>query len=91
MKLTPEEQEQIAEALNLGESQRSSGCASVNGSAADAAVDVRDALKLLNDSWIRRNEHRLGAIGAQDMERVRIYLTSALRKLPNRPDQRPGQ
>lgn len=33
MKLTTEEQEQIAEALTLGESQRSSGCASVNCSA----------------------------------------------------------
>jgi hypothetical protein len=34
MKLTPEETEQVAEALTLGESKRSSGCASVNGSAA---------------------------------------------------------
>lgn len=44
MKLTPEEQEQIAEALTMGESRRSSGCASVNGYAS-RPVTLKDRVR----------------------------------------------
>ena len=53
------------------------------GSAADAAVDVRDALSLLDSPHIRANQHRLGVLGSQDIELVKSYLLSAQGKLPN--------
>ncbi len=50
--------------------------------AKDAAIDVRDALKLLKDPHIQANKHRLGAIGSQDIDNIVTYLERAARKLP---------
>ena len=58
--------------------------AGAHGSAADAAVDVRDALSLLDSPHILANQHRLGVLGSQDIELVKSYLRSAQGKLPNK-------
>jgi hypothetical protein len=47
----------------------------------DAAIDVRDALILINRPEIHGKEHLLGIQGRRDLELIRFYLESAQRKL----------
>lgn len=48
---------------------------------ADAILDIRYALKVLEDQHIRKNQHRLGALGSQDLEIVKTCLGLALDKM----------
>ena len=64
--------------------KKSLGEPPVEGSAADGPLaDVEAALKLVKDSYIHNNKHRLGALGCADMDKVEEYLSSARGKLLN--------
>lgn len=51
--------------------------------AGSALADVEATLKLVKDSYIHDNKHRLGALGCADMDMVEEYLSSARGKLLN--------
>lgn len=76
MNATTERPERVAENGGSRSHQRMVG-------ERQAALLVESALEILNQSHVKDNQWRLGALGNGDIEIVKRYLTSAKEQLSN--------